>query len=238
LPETILEAIAYHGKVSARKQAKERPHGIAVGADFRVSGSFEKNAIEEKSMRNIGKMLLMLALLLAAASDASPQAKSPSQDEKTSLVVVFNDGRQQTFATTDLTRIEFKGGVMIFSVGEHGQNIPMSEIARIEFNRGPANTSATGRGRFVGKWKVGQGNGEYFYITLERSGEANKSLGAHHGTWTVVDGEARISWDDGWHDAIRKKGTRFEKVAFEPGKTFSDAPANVTDAQNTSAEPI
>jgi len=53
-----------------------------------------------------------------------------------------------------------------------------------------------------------------------------------------VDGEARVSWDDGWHDAIRKKGTKFEKFAFEPGKTFSDPPANVTEAQNTNREPI
>jgi hypothetical protein len=54
----------------------------------------------------------------------------------------------------------------------------------------------------------------------------------------VVDGEARIAWDDGWHDAIRKVGTKHEKVAFEPGKTFSDEPSNITDAVNTSPEPI
>jgi hypothetical protein len=54
----------------------------------------------------------------------------------------------------------------------------------------------------------------------------------------VVDGEARIAWDDGWHDLIRKVGTKHEKVAFEPGKAFSEEPNNVTAAVNTSPEPI
>jgi hypothetical protein len=183
-------------------------------------------------MRNISSVVSILIVLLSVIPGASPQANPASQDERTSLVIVFSDGRQQSFAATDNARIEFKGAAMVVSEGEHQQSIPMSEIARIEFNRAP------GRGRFVGKWRVGQGNGDHFYITLERNGDASKTIGANHGTWTVVDGEARISWDDGWHDVIRKVGKRFEKVAFEPGKTFSDPPANVTDAQNTSAEPI
>jgi hypothetical protein len=54
----------------------------------------------------------------------------------------------------------------------------------------------------------------------------------------VVNGEAEISWDDGWHDAIRKVGTKHEKFAFEPGKSFSDSPSNVTNATNTQPNPI
>ena len=53
-----------------------------------------------------------------------------------------------------------------------------------------------------------------------------------------MDGEARIAWDDGWHDVIRKVGTKHEKVAFEPGKSLSETPNNVTNAVNTSAKPI
>ena len=189
-------------------------------------------------MRNIGSMVSIFAMLLSAVPGASPQANSASQDERTSLAIVFNDGRQQTLAATDTARIEFKGAAMIVSQGEHQQSIPISEIARIEFNHGPASASAMGRGRFVGKWRVGQGNGDHFFITLERNGDASKSIGANHGTWTVADGEARISWDDGWHDAIRKVGNKFEKVAFEPGKSFSDPPTNVTDAQSTDRGPI
>jgi hypothetical protein len=54
----------------------------------------------------------------------------------------------------------------------------------------------------------------------------------------VVNGEARISWDDGWHDVIRKVGAKHEKVAYEPGKSYDDKPANVTEARNTQPKPI
>ena len=95
-----------------------------------------------------------------------------------------------------------------------------------------------GRNHFVGKWQVGEGNGSTFYITLERDGKARKSLGPPHGTWTVVDGEARISWDDGWHDVIRKVGATHEKRAYEPGRSFDDSPSNLTAAKNLEARPI
>jgi hypothetical protein len=54
----------------------------------------------------------------------------------------------------------------------------------------------------------------------------------------VEHGEARISWDDGWHDVIRKAGSKHEKVAFAPGKNFDAEPDNITDAQNTNSEPL
>src|SRR5271165_3380009 len=87
---------------------------------------------------------------------------------------------------------------------------------------------------FVGRWEVGTGvGGQTFYITLARGGEATKSQGAPHGTWTMHGDEARISWDDGWHDIIRKAGDHYEKAAYAPGKSFSDPPANVTGATRT-----
>jgi len=89
------------------------------------------------------------------------------------------------------------------------------------------------------KWEVGEGgNSGTFFITLEADGDARKTLGATHGTWTLVDGEARVTWDDGWKDVIRKVGTTHEKVAFEPGKSFDDSPSNVTSARNTNPKPI
>ena len=77
-----------------------------------------------------------------------------------------------------------------------------------------------------------------FYITLEESGDARKSIGEAHGTWVYVNGEAQVSWDDGWHDAIRRVGDKYEKFAYEPGKSFTGKPENVTEAQNTSPKPI
>ena len=86
--------------------------------------------------------------------------------------------------------------------------------------------------------EVGQGERRQFLYHSRRGRSARKSIGASHGTWTVVDGEARISWDDGWHDAIRKVGTTHEKRAYEPGKSFDEEPSNVTAATNIHARPI
>jgi hypothetical protein len=90
---------------------------------------------------------------------------------------------------------------------------------------------------FVGRWEVGTGVGSMtFYITLEREGKATKTQGSPHGTWTMHGDEARITWDDGWRDVIRRAGDHYEKAAFAPGKTFSDPPANMTGATRT--EPL
>ena len=155
-----------------------------------------------------------LVWLLGIVSFATPGmlVAAPASPDVNSIVIVFKDGRQQTFSTADIERIEFKS---------------------------PASNTAILRGNsFIGKWKVGEGNGDSFYVTLNRDGSASKSIGASHGTWTIVDNEARISWDDDWHDAIRKVGTKYEKRAFEPGKSFTDKPANVTEARKIEVQPI
>ena len=82
-----------------------------------------------------------------------------------SLVITFKDGHQQTFSAADVARVEF-------STASAPDQYP---------------------GRFRGKWKVGTGAGDAtFYITLDNHGNATKSFGASHGTWTVVGEEARI----------------------------------------------
>jgi hypothetical protein len=53
-----------------------------------------------------------------------------------------------------------------------------------------------------------------------------------------VNGEARVTWNDGAQDAIRKTGTRDQKFAYRSGKSFTDEPDNVTEAHNTSPRPI
>lgn len=90
---------------------------------------------------------------------------------------------------------------------------------------------------FVGRWEVGLGvAGQTFYITLEKGGQASKSHGSPHGKWAVYGDEARITWDDGWHDVIRRAGNHYEKAAYAPGKSFSDPPDNITGATRT--EPL
>jgi hypothetical protein len=153
-------------------------------------------------------LLVFMPLLALVMVNSRPAS---AQD---SIVIVLKDGTQKTFA--------------------------MADVARIEFTSPKKTVGTSGQGRYLGKWKVGVGGGTLgtFMITLDRDGEATKTLGSVHGKWVVVDGEARITWDDGWHDAIRRSGSKYEKAAYGPGKSFSDNPDNVTTAVRTEASPI
>jgi hypothetical protein len=165
-------------------------------------------------MRNLIQVCSILGMFVLPAFSAPKQ--NARQSAANSIVIVFKDGHQQAF--------------------------PMSDIARIEFNSGASGSDATlvGVNRFLGRWTVGEGNGSgsTFTINLKRNGVAEKSLGATHGTWMVVDGEARISWDDGWKDVIRRAGEKYEKVAHAPGTSFSDRSDNITDARREDPQPI
>ena len=182
--------------------------------------------------------LKILGTAVAALLFATNVCAQSGAVGKTSIAIFFDDGHNQTVPLTDIARIEFKPDAMVVFKDGHHLDISSSKITRIEFNS-KRFEEPLGRNHFIGKWQVGVGvGGGTFFITLEPNGEATKTLGASHGTWTVVDGEARISWDDGWHDAIRKVGSKHEKLAYEPGKTFSDSPSNVTNAKNLTAQPI
>ena len=188
-------------------------------------------------MRNMARDIFFGVLVLVSAI-ASLGQSSTSKDTRGSLVMVFKDGHRQTFPVADIARIEFRpADIVVFKDGRQ-QSFPFTDIQSFEFDTSAAKAFPLGRNHFVGKWRVGIGPGGHFFITLKPDGEANKSIGASHGTWSVVEGEARIAWDDGWHDVIRRVGTKHEKVAFEPSKSFSDKPANVTDTVNTNAQPI
>lgn len=148
------------------------------------------------------KAVCTLGVLIGVACSSFAQEAEPAPEGPKSLVITFKDGHQQTFA--------------------------MSEIARVDYVS--QSDEVLGQEYFLGKWEVGDGSGGTFFITLEPDGEASKTLGASHGIWTVEANEARISWDDGWHDAIRKVGNYHEKFAFYPGTGFADKPHNVTAA--------
>ena len=171
------------------------------------------------------KTAFLVLVGIAAIMPAFARPKTSPQGDRDSLVIIFKDGHQQAIPLSDIARVEFK-------------TVPTASVPAAP---APAAEESPARASFLGKWKVGEGAGvifDNFFITLKRNGEALKSIGASHGTWTVVDGEARIAWDDGWHDAIRKVGKAFEKVAFEPGHDFSSKPNNVTKAEKIESEPI
>ena len=131
--------------------------------------------------------------------------------------------------------------VIVFKDG-HRQTLNLSEIERIEFATGDqtsaANPQFPSRKRYLGKWEVGDGAGNIFYISLYDDGGAKRSLGNVRGNWVYVDGEARITWDDGAQDAIRRVDGHYQKYAYRRGKSFTDDPDNVTAAKNTLPNPL
>ena len=163
---------------------------------------------------------LASALAVFALASVPIQSKTPpdKKDGSSAIVIVFKDGHRQTFSLADIARVEFTGTGSVPGIS--------------------SNPDWPARGRYVGKWVVGDGNGSTFIITLKEDGNAERSLHDVHGTWTYVNGDALITWDDGAQDAIRKAGSGFEKYAYSHDKSFSDEPDNVTRAQNTTPRPI
>jgi hypothetical protein len=169
-------------------------------------------------MRTIVSLAGLAALSLSSLSLSSAKTPPASKESASSIVIVFKDGHRQSFNLAEISRVEFTGSGTTPNVG--------------------SSSDSPARGRYVGKWVVGDGNGNTFIITLNEDGNAERSLHDIHGTWTYVNGDALITWDDGAKDAIRKAGSKFEKYAYGGGKSFSDEPDNVTRAQNTTPHPI
>ena len=143
-------------------------------------------------MHRIVETVLVGIILLASAIGSLGQAAS--RNAHGTLIVVMKDGHRQTIPLAEITKIEFKDADIVVFKDGGPKSFRMSETQSFEFDTSAASTVfVLGRNHFVGKWRVGQGPGAGdFYITLEANGEAHKTLGADHGTWTVVDGEARI----------------------------------------------
>ena len=171
----------------------------------------------------VAGMATLLCLAFPCGFAAPPAASKTTTVHKSSqgvIVIVFKDGRRQSFNLADIARLEFPAGAA--AAGETAT----------------ASSPLPSRGHFLGKWKVGDGSGMNFFITLEESGDAHRSLHNEHGKWGYVNGEAQVIWDDGAQDAIRKVGSYYHKYAYRAGKAFTDTPDNVTDAQNTTPHPI
>jgi len=184
----------------------------------------------------ISIMKMVSLTVLAAGVVLTCVATSAAAEAGSSFVITFKDGRQRSFAMAEVVRIDFTTRPEIILKDGRRESFAAADLASIEFD--PAGKTTLGRNHFVGKWEVGEGTGRNFLITLEPDGSARKTIGSRRGTWSVVDNEARIAWDDGWHDAIRRVGSKHEKRAYAPGKSFSDEPSNVTDARNTNPQPI
>src|SRR3979411_639619 len=110
-------------------------------------------------MRSITAVILVLGIIVLAAPIADSQRSFGPPDDDDYIVIVFKDGHQQRFEMSDIARIEFKSSGF-----------------------------TAGRGRFLGRWRVGTGTGETFVITLTPDGGARRSNGDARGTWVVSNG--------------------------------------------------
>lgn len=167
-------------------------------------------------MKRFVRLTRLVALLCLAGSLSQVAAHAASKDTSGAIIIVFKDGHRQSFNLSDIARVEFSGG---------------ASSASADSFRVPS------RPRFIGKWECGDGQGNNFYITLNEDGTAYRSIGGVNGRWEYVDGEARVTWDDGRKDAIRKSGSQYFKFAYGEGKSFTDDPDNVAHARNLEAGP-
>lgn len=166
-------------------------------------------------MKSFVRLTCLAALLCLAGSLSQSASAAPQKNTSGAIIVVFKDGHRQTFNLSDVDRIEFAGGASSISTDASNLRVPS-------------------RDRFIGKWECGDGQGNTFYITLNDDGTAHRTIGDVNGHWEYVDGEARVTWNDDRHDAIRKSASQYFKFAYGPGKSFTDEPDNVTRARKDS----
>jgi hypothetical protein len=158
----------------------------------------------------------MAGMLFGASVCVLAQSKS-SRSSSGQIVVVFKDGHRQSFNMADIARIEFPASAATDAGSTPG---------------------APPRGHFLGNWEVGDGSGGTFTIRLNDDGSAWRSLHRVHGHWAYVNGEARVTWDDGAQDCIRRVGGEDKKFAYRAGKAFTDEPDNVAEAKNKNRGPV
>jgi hypothetical protein len=170
-------------------------------------------------MKSFVRLTCLAMLLCLTGSLSQVAAHAASKDNSGTIVIVFKDGHRQSFSLSDIARVEFAGGASSASADSFNSSVPS-------------------RGRFFGKWECGDGHGNDFYITLDEDGTAYRSIGDVKGHWEYVDGEARVTWEDGARDAIRRSGPQYFKFAYSAGKSFTDDPDNVAHARNTQAGPV
>ncbi|MGA3371989.1 MAG: hypothetical protein ABSC48_09530 [Terracidiphilus sp.] len=168
---------------------------------------------------SVAGLATMLCLAVPCGFAKTPPA---SKDSSGTIVIVFKDGHRQSFNLSDIDRVEFPAAPTV--AGE----------------KSPGGPLLPSRAHFLGKWEVGNGSGGTFFITLEANGDAwRATAGSHeHGTWVYVDGEARITWEDGWTDVIRKVGSIYQKFAYKPGRSVTDTPDNFDSAKYATPRPI
>ena len=132
----------------------------------------------------------------------SPRRGSRIVKERSgTIVIVFKDGHRQTFNLSDIERVEFPAPAVV------------AERYRPVQSRGASARPLRGQ---VGMRR--RQRRQRSISTLKESGEAMRSIGDVRGRWDYVNGEARVTWDDGAQDAIRKIGIALPEVRLPRGQ--------------------
>jgi hypothetical protein len=86
---------------------------------------------------------------------------------------------------------------------------------------------------FEGTWNVKDTKGNAFQIVLAPGGKAsaNREGEGMKGTWKEDNTAAIIEWDTGWTTKISKVGDKYQKAAYEKGKSLEGPPSNTSDAE-------
>lgn len=174
----------------------------------------------------LGLLAMATPCIQAKKRSSSHSSISASSGGSSSIVLVFKDGHQQSFPLASIAHMEFRDSAETGSASLSAP-VPFSVVT----------PGTPGRSSFVGEWQVGAGGGSSFFITLEENGGASSSMGAH-GKWTSANGEVRIGWDDGSHDVIRKNGSKYDNLFYEPGRSLSDTPSRISEAKSAVPQPL
>lgn len=108
----------------------------------------------------------------------------------------------------------------------------------------PAASPQVANASYAGIWKVQDGKQREFYITLEAGGKALSRWAAADqqrrneiGTWKEGNGQAVITWGNGWQEVIAKSGEGYIKKAFAPKLALDGTPSNEGPAVRVDAIP-
>ena len=99
-------------------------------------------------MRKIVAIAGLAATLLLASPLVFAAPPVASKGSNGVIVIVFKDGHRQTINLADISKIEF----------------PIGAVAAGDTGSGGGQLAS--KGRFLGKWEVGDGSGNNFFITL------------------------------------------------------------------------
>jgi hypothetical protein len=92
-------------------------------------------------------------------------------------------------------------------------------------------TMIRGARDFVGRWRIVDDKGvTSCYFTLSASAAKKSHAPKVTAKWELVGKEARITWSDGWKDILRPQKDGVLKIAFGPGTSWDDKPANTQHA--------